>query len=90
MECSFHNIIHKNTHVTQGHDGCMQHGYCLNTACCPLFKTCPCNVCLYHKIIHTKIEFDKNVGHIGCMHHGHCLNPTCCPLFKTCPCNVCL
>ena len=39
MNCPYHNIIH----TTIKHNGCVEHGHCLNPTCCPLWQSCPCN-----------------------------------------------
>jgi hypothetical protein len=43
--------------------------------------------CIYHKVIHTDLDYQN--AHQHCVNHGHCLNPTQCPMFKSCPAHVC-
>lgn len=40
VKCPYHKVIHKESEYHE-HNGCVQHGHCLNPVQCPLFTTCP-------------------------------------------------
>lgn len=44
MSCPYHKKIHVESDYKNAHQGCVQHGHCLNPTQCPLFKTCPAHV----------------------------------------------
>jgi hypothetical protein len=41
LKCPYHKTIHKQDEYENGHQGCVQHGHCLNPTQCPLITTCP-------------------------------------------------